>query len=309
MNWLDVLKFIKFARNLKNQLNNFNFIKMKKSISVLVLSFLMAWSVSAQEFNMPLASPLVKVEQNFSTSYINLEYSRPAVKDRKVFGEMIPFGDVWRTGANATSKVSFGEELIIAGQAVKPGTYSLYTIPGEKEWTVMLNTDLDNWGADGYDESKNVMKANIPVVKLRENQESFLLNVEDITTTSANLVLAWADTKIEIPIRADNHDRIMEYFAKELKGKNPPYMRAASYYLANNVKLDEAAKYMEMAIKESPEAYYMYWTQAQILEKLGKKDDALKSAKVAAEMAKKTSPAFAHEYERNYKEMSKRMKK
>lgn len=280
---------------------------MKRTISVLFLSFLMSWSMMAQDFKMPAPSPSVSIQQDFSTSFIKLEYSRPSVKERKVFGELIPFGQIWRTGANATSKVTFGEEVFVGNQPVKPGTYSLYTIPGEKEWTILLNTALDNWGADGYDEKKDVVKMSVPVKHIK-NQESFSLSVEDLTPNSAHIVLAWADVAIEIPVKADNHDRIMEHLQTALDGKNPPYMQAASYYLANNVKMEEALKYMELAIKENPNAYYMYWTKARILEKLDKKDEALKSAKTAAEMAKKTSEAYAHEYQRNFEEMQKRLK-
>lgn len=281
---------------------------MKRTISILFLSGLMSWSVSAQDFKMPAPSPSVSIQQDFSTSFIKLDYSRPSVKERKIFGELIPFGQIWRTGANATTKITFGEEVYVGNELVKPGTYSLYTIPGEKEWTVLLNTDLDNWGADGYDEAKNVVKMSVPV-KVIKNQETFSVTVENMTPNSAHIVLAWEKAAIEIPVKADNHDRIMEHLKMAMEGKNPPYMRAASYYLANNVNLEDALKYMELAIKENPNAYYMYWTKARILEKLGRNDEALQSAKTSAEMAKKTSEAFAHEYKRNLEEMQKRLKK
>ncbi|HLS31244.1 MAG TPA: DUF2911 domain-containing protein [Flavobacteriaceae bacterium] len=278
-----------------------------KRIFIVFLLGIFTSSLMAQDFKMPAPSPSVSIDQDFSTSYIKLDYSRPAVKDRKVFGGLIPYDQVWRTGANATTKVSFGEEVEVAGEKIKPGTYTLYTIPGSKEWKVILNTDLDNWGAAGYDEKKNVLAVDLPVNKLNQPQESFSLTVEDITSNSANLVLAWADVKIEIPVKADNHQRIMRHLEMAMRGENPPYMSAASYYLSSGEKLEEAEKYIGEAIEQNPEAYYMYWTQAQIYEKLGKNKKALKSARQAAEMAKKSSPAYAHEYQRNYENMRDRI--
>src|SRR5690625_122638 len=283
---------------------------MRKIIfSLFILGGLYINPLSAQEFKMPAPSPTVSINQDFSTSFIKLEYSRPAVKERKVFGELIPFGEVWRTGANATCKVTFGEEVEVAGKMVKLGTYTLYSIPGEKEWKIILNTELKNWGADGYDEKKNVLVADLPVIRLKENQESFSLFIENMTDNSADLVLSWADVRIEIPVKADNHERIMKHLETAMRGENPPYMRAASYYLSKGERLEEALKYIEMAIRENPEAYYMYWTRARIYEKLGRNDEALKSAQLSAEMAKKTSEAYAYEYEQNFKKMQDRLKK
>lgn len=280
-----------------------------KRIFIVFLIGLFASPLFAQDFKMPAGSPSVKIDQAFSTSYIKLDYSRPSVKGREVFGELIPFGEVWRTGANATTKVSFGEEVEVAGKMIKPGTYTLYTIPGKKEWKIILNTDLDNWGASGYEEKNNVLAVNLKVTSLKETQESFSLTVEDLTTNSANLVLAWADVKIEIPVKADNHKRIMKHLEMAVNGENPPYMSAASYYLSKGVKLEEAEKYIGEAIQQNPEAYYMYWTQAKIYEELGKDKEALKSARQAAEMAKKSSPAYAHEYQLNYESLRDRLKK
>src|SRR5699024_7745829 len=217
---------------------------MKHYLSALLFSGFLTFSVAAQEFQMPAPSPSLKIEQDFSTTFIKLEYSRPSVKERKVFGDLIPFDEVWRTGANSTTQITFGETVEIAGREVKPGTYTLYTIPGEKEWTVILNTDLDNWGADGYNKRKNVLETKIPVKTLKEQQETFSLTVEDMTKNSANLTLSWADVKIEIPIKANNHKRIMSHLEKELKGKNPPYHRAATYYLETGEQLENALKYI-----------------------------------------------------------------
>lgn len=275
----------------------------------LLLSGVLSFSMQAQNFHMPAASPSVHINQEFSTSQIELKYSRPAVNDRSIFGDMIPYGEVWRTGANQVTKITFGEKVSFGGQMVEAGTYALYTIPGEKEWEVILNMGLDNWGADGYSAKEDVTRIKVPAHKTKEMQESFSLNLENVGKDSAELVLAWENTKISIPVKADNHQRIMGYLDKKMEGDNPPYFQAASYYLSTNEKLETAYIYVQKAIDENPKAYYMYWAQAQILEKLGKNKKAIASAKKAAQLAKDNSPTFAYEYQNKYEKMLEKLRK
>lgn len=272
------------------------------SLTLLLCSGLIL-GTHAQEFHMPAPSPSTSVKQDFSTSFIQLAYSRPAVNGRDIFGELIPYGEVWRTGANTATTVSFGEDLNLAGKPVAAGTYALYTIPGEEEWKVILNKGTDNWGVAGYDENKNVLEAVVPVIPLDNDQESLRISIEEMTKDSAKLVIAWADVKVEIPIKADNNKRIMAHLDRALQSDNPPYSAAAGYYLSTGQKMEEALKYAGKAIAENPEAYYLYWTQAQIYEKLGKHDQALKSAKKAVELTKKDHPAFIYEYDKKYKDL------
>lgn len=276
---------------------------MKQLLIGAFLFFGLIFGVQAQDFQMPQASPSVTLEQGFSTSFIKIEYSRPSVKGRKIFGDLIPYDAVWRTGANASTKITFGEEVYIGDTQLKPGTYALFTVPGEKEWRVMFNSDTQGWGAGTFDEKKNAATLAVPVLYVKENQESFSITLENLTKNTADVVLAWADVRISIPVKADNHQRIMEHLKKELRGDKPPYFRAASYMLETGEDLKSALRYVDMAIKEAPEAYYMYWTKAQIQDQLGLEKEALESAKFAAELARKTSPAYAHEYERNYKNL------
>lgn len=258
-------------------------------------------SANAQDFQMPKPSPTTSVNQEFSTSSIQLDYSRPSMKGRTIFGNVVPFGNLWRTGANKATQITFGEDVTINGTEIKKGEYSLYTIPEKEEWTIILNSGVGNWGATGFDEKDDVVRFKVPVNHSKEAQETFAITVENITMTSCDIVLAWSDTYVSFEVKADNNERILAYLEKELKGKKPPYSTAAAYYLSTDQKLEEAAKYYEIAIKESPKAFYFNWYLAQVYQKLGKKDEALKAAEKAADLSK--GSAYESEYAQHYKDM------
>lgn len=278
-----------------------------KTINFALFFFVVIFSLNAQEFHMPQPSPATKVHQNFSTSFIEIEYSRPSVNGRNIFGELIPFDEVWRTGANQTSKITFGEPVNFSGKAVEAGTYALYTIPGKEEWTIILNRGVDNWGAAGFDETQNIAEVKVPVEKLDFTQESMLIMIENLTKDSGDLVLQWDDAKVSIPLKTDNNERILAHLEKALKSDKPPYTQAASYYLATDQNLEEGLKYIQKSIEASPETYYLYWIEAQLLEKLGKNEAAIKSAKKAADITKDDHPAFEYEYRRNYEKLKERV--
>jgi len=274
---------------------------MKRFFLVALLSGGLALTVNAQDFHMPKASPTVSVNQGFSTSFIKLDYSRPSVKGREIFGHLVPYGQVWRTGANNATKVTFGEDVILDGHAVKAGEYALYTIPQKDSWTIILNTGVSNWGTQGFDKKDDVLQFDVPIQKAEPMQQTFSMSIEDMTDNSCNIVLSWADVKVAIPVKVDNNERILSYLDNALKGDKPPYYQAASYYYSSNQKMDEAAKYCDLAVKENPKAYYMNWLQARIYDKLGKHEQAVAAAKQAAEKAK--GSAFAAEYEQHYQDM------
>lgn len=258
-------------------------------------------SASAQDFHMPKPSPTTSVNQEFSTSSIQLDYSRPSMKGRTIFGHVVPFGEVWRTGANSATKITFGEDVVINGEKIKKGEYALYTIPEKDKWSIILNAGVGNWGASGFTDKDDVLKFEVPAKKSKESQESFQIGVENITMTTCDIVLTWANTKVSFEVTADNNERILAHLEKELKGKKPSYATAAGYYLRTDQKLEEAAKYYQMAIKESPKAYYLNWHLAQVYQKLGKHDEAVIEAQKSAEKAQ--GGAYANEYQQHYEDM------
>ena len=171
---------------------------MKKLFATALLS---CSFLGFSQFNVPIASPKQKVEQQFSMTKISVEYGRPGVKGRKVFGELVPFGKVWRAGANSATKVTFEQNVNIGGKDLTAGSYALFVIPMEKEWKVMLNKDANQWGAYTYDEKLNVAEFTVPVQKLSDKQEWFEIAVNPVDIHSAEMLIKWDMTKAAIPIK------------------------------------------------------------------------------------------------------------
>jgi len=279
---------------------------MKKVFTSVLLSS-MALSAFAQDFKMPASSPAVKVEQNFSTSTIILEYSRPSMKDRQIFGKLIPYGQLWRTGANGATTITLQENLNIAGNDIVAGKYALLTIPGENHWQIILNKNTELWGTNGYDQKDDVARLEIPVERVEPAVHTFSIEIQNTTTTTCDIVLSWENTMISIPVVADNEDAIMAYLENELAGSKPPYAVAARYYLERGKKLEEANEYIDLAIEENPKAFYFYWSKAQILHQLDRNDEALQAAKIAADASK--GSAYENEYVGHYEQLKKKLNK
>ena len=185
----------------------------------------------AQQYNIPAVSPRQTVEQQFSVTKISVEYGRPAVKVRKIFGELVPFGQVWRAGANEATKITFGQEVLFGGQKVKKGTYALYVVPQEKEWKIILNRGVNNWGAYTYDAKEDVATTTVPVKMMNEKMERFTINFEDITDEKLNLVFEWDKTRADVPVEILNVEETLQIIdnlkaikkiESDIKKKNEP---------------------------------------------------------------------------------------
>ena len=184
---------------------------MKKLLSTALLAI----SVSAySQFTLPAASPRQKVEQQFSMSKITVDYSRPRVKGRKIFGDLVPFGKVWRAGANSSTKITFEQSVNFGGKTVSAGTYGLFVIPTEKEWKVILNKDSQQWGAYTFDEKLNVVDVTVPIQKLAEKQEWFVIELNPVDDNSVNLVMKWDFTKVELPLKTGKPETVSKIVEK-----------------------------------------------------------------------------------------------
>lgn len=175
----------------------------------LLLSIFFVASISVySQWNIPAASPRQKVEQQFSMSKITIDYGRPGVKGRKIFGDLVPFGKVWRVGANSSSKITFEQSINFGGKTVAAGTYGLFVIPQEKEWKVILNKDSQSWGAYSFDEKLDVLEVTVPVQKLNEKQEWFEISLEPIDDNAIDLVFKWDLTKVVVPLKTGKPDTV-----------------------------------------------------------------------------------------------------
>jgi len=268
-----------------------------KRLSFILLSALLTSGVYAQDLKLPALSPTSKLTQEFSTSNIEISYSRPSMRGRKIFGELVAFGNVWRTGANSATKIKFGEDVTVGGQAVKAGEYALYTIPGVAEWEIILNKGVGNWGNAGYDKADDVARFKIAPKAMDKNVQTFTINIGHITYSTCNIELTWEKTKITIPVKANNEERLNASIDKAINNPNIPYFQAANYYFETDQNLDKAIVYVDKALEANPKAFWMWSLKARIAQKMGKKDDAINAANKAMEVAK--GSAFEAEYVNN----------
>ena len=260
---------------------------MKKSFVLIALSlyFLFDNPVLAQ-LKMPQVSSSQTVIQEFGLGLITVKYSRPNVKGRKVFSDLAPFGEVWRTGANTVTTISFSDDITLEGRAVKAGEYALLTIPGKDTWTIILNKDTKQWGAYTYKEADDVLRFPAKASSVKDKTETFTIMFSDVTPNSARLDLLWDNTKVSIGMVTDVDSKIMAGIDEAMKGEKKPYMQSAVYYYDNGKDLSKALSWMnEVAPAEQKTPWYNYW-KAKIQLKSGDKAGAVASAKTGLEIAK-----------------------
>lgn len=240
----------------------------------------------AQGIKMPAPSPSQTVKQDFALSSVEVSYSRPAAKGRTVMGDLVPYGKVWRTGANGATTITFGEDVKFGGKPVKAGKYGLLTIPGASEWTVILTSSLDVTSPAAYKPENDVVKVTVQAETLPITIENFVITFDNITSTSMVLELVWEKTAVGVQITADIDGKVVAQIEEAMKGEKKPYFQAANYYLETNRDLKQALTWIDAAIKENPKAFYMYYAKARIQAKTGDKKGAKATATEGIELAK-----------------------
>lgn len=251
----------------------------------------------AQDLKLPALSPVASVKTAFSISDIEINYSRPSMRGRKVFGDLVPFGELWRLGANGATKVTFGEDIIINDQVISKGSYALYAIPNQNEWEIIFNRGVNNWGTGGYSKDEDIYRFKAKAINNPNTVETFTINISDISNNSCNIELAWENTRVIIPIKVDNNKLIVTNIKKAVEEPNIPYYPAARYFYTTDQHLDDALTYVTKALDSNPKAFYMWNLKAQIAQKLGKKDVAISAAKKAIETSK--GSAYENEYKKS----------
>ncbi|MDI1321292.1 MAG: DUF2911 domain-containing protein [Algoriphagus sp.] len=262
---------------------------MKQKITfTLAILLLAGMSVFAQQIQMPQASPSAKIAQKVGLTDVTVDYSRPSTKGRKIFGELVPFGEVWRTGANGATIISFSTDVEIDGKKVPQGQYALYAIPGKSEWTIILSKDTKLWGAIGYDPKNDLMRFQVEPSKLSRVYETFEISFNNMTDNGADLSIKWEQTRVDFRI-VTQVDAIVMAQIKELvidKNATDPTLlySAASYYFTNQKDIPMAYTWITKSVESDPK----YWTvhlKAKIELALGMKTEALESAKKSKELA------------------------
>jgi hypothetical protein len=234
----------------------------------------------------PAPSPACTLKQRVGLTDIEIVYSRPGAKDREIFGGLVPYDVVWRTGANQATKITFSTPVRFNGADVPAGTYGLFTIPGGTEWTVILNKAPAQWGAYQYDEKKDLVRVKATPINLAEHIETFMIELNDIRDESATLDLIWEHTVVPVKIEIDLTGKLVPQIEQTMAapGDKKPYYQAAMFYYDHGQDLQKARKWVDAAIAER-EAFYIVHLKAKILAKLGDKEGAIAAAKRSTELA------------------------
>ena len=248
-------------------------------------------------FEVPATNPREKIQQRVAATDIDVTYNRPSVKGRKIFGGLVPFGQVWRTGSDASTKISFSTPVSINGQKVEAGTYELFSIPGEKEWTIILQENRNQWGSYGYKTEFDRLRTVVRSQSLTTAVESFTIGVDNITSRSADLSIMWERTRVAIPITIDLTATVLPQLEESLANdERKPYFRAAMFYYENDLDINRAAELMQLAIQENPNHLGMLYRLGLILERKGDKAGAIAASEKSLAEAKKASHELKAEY-------------
>lgn len=258
-------------------------------MALLAACFVVPSSVQAQ-LKTPAASPHSVLKQTVGLTEVEIDYSRPSMKGREIFGGLVPFGSVWRTGANQPTKVTFSDDVVLGGEPVKAGTYALYTIPEKDEWTIIVYGNTELWGAFGYDKANDVVRFKAKSTESNRSLESFTIGIDNLQNDGANIYLAWGDTVVSIPLEVPTNEKVMAQI-EALKGtpefSSPNVLfAAATYYHEAGKDLKQALAWVSEACeKRDQPAYWMYARKARIEVDLGMKKEARKSAQTTLELA------------------------
>jgi hypothetical protein len=264
----------------------------------LITSFVAAQQ--PQQVRLPQISQGASVKQTIGLNDVTITYSRPGVKGRKIWGGLVPFEKVWRTGANAATTIQFTEDMLVEGQPLPTGTYSLHTIPGEKEWTLVFNKEANQWGSYSYDAAKDAVRVKVTPMP-GTPQEWMQFRFEDLTIDSARVVLAWENLQVPFTVKnqTDTNVKVLGMLRDSISKAKPDdwqsYYRGANYLIQNRVHLDDAAAWIDkaIAIRPMPQTHY---ARARLLEATGKMREAIAELdKAVAAASPETSPALLEE--------------
>lgn len=259
---------------------------MKKLLTIVFASMVLTGTAAAQGLKTPAPSPSTTVRQEFALSNIELNYSRPAMRQRAIFGELVPFDKVWRTGANSATTLQFGEEVNIGGTVIKPGKYGLLSIPGANNWTIIISKQLDVTSPAAYKQDQDVVRFTAPVGTLPFSVETFTIMFGNVQANSCELWIMWDKTFVSFPIVADVDSKVMKQIDQVMNVDSRPYFNAAVYYVDNNKDLNKALEWFNKAVAQQPEAFWVLYQKARCEAKLGKKADAIATAQKSIAIAK-----------------------
>ncbi|WP_340065979.1 DUF2911 domain-containing protein [Ascidiimonas aurantiaca] len=258
-----------------------------RKLFALTMAFVTAGVLQAQ-VKTPAPSPAAKVEQTVGLTEISVTYSRPSMKGRQVFGNLVPFGELWRTGANANSVITFSDDVKVAGQPLKAGSYAIFAKPSQESWDVIFYTETNNWGVPReWDESKVAANVKVEVMPIPFDVETFSIDFNNLTNNGAHLEIYWEKTYVAVPIEVPTTAKAMKSIEAVMSGPSPgDYYSAAVYYLQEGKDLNKAKEWIDKAVEKNPKAFWMFRQKSLIHAGLGDKKGAIAAAKTSLQLAK-----------------------
>ncbi len=264
---------------------------MKKSILIVVIAMMSLAAVA--QVQTPAPSAAGSVSTTVGLTDVKIDYSRPKAKGRKIFGDgagvLVPYGAIWRTGANTGTKITFSDDIKIEGIAVPKGEYLILTWPGASEWTVSIYKDVKLGGStDKYDKAQDAANFKVKSDKLTEKVETFTINIGDLSddSKSAKVQLAWENTSVKFTISTDYDAKVMKSIETFTKVNPNNYFQAAVYYLENGKDLKKALEWVNLALESNPTAFWILHQKAKIQKALGDNSGAKETATASLNGAK-----------------------
>jgi tetratricopeptide (TPR) repeat protein len=242
-----------------------------------------------EKVEFPAASQHALLKQRVGLTDVEVDYSRPNKNNRQIFGGLVPFDKIWRTGANQATRVKFSGNVRFGDKEVPAGEYALFSLPGQNEWTIILSKDLKASAAE-YKQENDAARVTAKPVLIGMPSETFTIGFEDLRANSATFYLEWDKTRVPVQLTTNDVEKVMQGIDTAVKsGKEQEagfYYSAASFYLDQNKDLPQALKWVDQAIEKNPKAYFMQFKKAQILAKMGNKKEAIAAAEKSIELLK-----------------------
>jgi tetratricopeptide (TPR) repeat protein len=244
-----------------------------------------------KKIEFPAASQHSVVKQRVGLTDVEVDYSRPNKNNREIFGGLVPYGKLWRTGANAPTKIKFSKPATLGGKAIPAGEYALFTIPTADEWTIIVSKDAKVQSAADYKQENDAARITAKPEALADAIETFTIGFRDVKGASATLNFVWDKTRVPVTLTTDDVEQVSKQLEAVVSAKTALDPRtayqAAAFYYDNNKDMNQAAKWIDQALEKNPDAYFMHYKKAQIQAKLGNKEQATASAQKTIDILKK----------------------
>jgi tetratricopeptide (TPR) repeat protein len=240
----------------------------------------------AQQLKTPSPSTTQTLKQELGLGSVELSYARPNARGRKVFGDLVPYGSVWRTGANAATTLTFSDEVTIGGTKVPAGKYGLLSIPTPNEWTLILTKQTDVTSPAAYKPESDIVRVKATTMQIPMPMETFTMQFANVRSNSAELHIMWENTAVSLPILMDVDSKVMAQINNMMNKDNRPYFQSAMYYLETGKDLNQALAWFDKAVEQQPNAFWVHHQRANALAKLGRKDEARKTAMKSMDLAR-----------------------